>query len=209
MRRPTPLHVWSRWTDRLSALRTAWPGCSPVVHIAARCPQQTGCPGAPRLPHGLMVLSTTREGPPMSAERAVPATAPTPPPTPSQSPSPTPRPMRSSHAGTASNEDDAEHRNEVHLRGRLSGSVEIREVPSGDRVAVWRIVIPRPVRRGQRAGVDTIDCESFRPAIIRRAEHWPDGSSIELDGALRRRFWQTPGGPRSRYVVDVQSARKA
>ena len=99
-------------------------------------------------------------------------------------------------------------RNEVLLVGRLSGAVDIRELPSGDQVAVWRLVVARPERQEGRAGVDTIDCESYRRAIIRAAQRWPDGVMLEVSGALRRRFWQSPAGARSRYAVDIASARR-
>lgn len=96
--------------------------------------------------------------------------------------------------------------NEVRLRGRLSGTPEVRTLPSGDEVVVWRLVVPRSADGG--SGVDTIDCEGFSRAIIRYAGGWPENVHLEVDGALRRRFWQTPGGARSRYVVDVRAARR-
>jgi len=37
---------------------------------------------------------------------------------------------------------------------------------------------------------------------------WRAGDIIEIDGALRRRFWRTPGGPVSRYEVEVRKARR-
>ncbi|WP_153504712.1 single-stranded DNA-binding protein [Cumulibacter manganitolerans] len=95
--------------------------------------------------------------------------------------------------------------NEVRLRGRLSGTPEVRTLPSGDQVAVWRLVVPRSADGG---AVDTIDCEGYSRAVIRLAGGWPENVQLEVDGALRRRFWQTPGGARSRYVVDVRAARR-
>lgn len=107
----------------------------------------------------------------------------------------------------SSRKQAAEPRNEVRLCGRLSGRVEVRTLPSGDDVAVWRLVVTRTgVRVG---GVDTIDCESYAPRVIRTAARWPDGEIVAVDGSLRRRFWQTPGGAQSRYSVDVSAARRA
>lgn len=97
--------------------------------------------------------------------------------------------------------------NEVQLRGRLSAAAEIKSLPSGDEVATWRLVIPRDADGG--SAVDTIDCESYSRQLIRLAAKWPAGELIELEGALRRRFWQSPTGARSRYAVDVRSARRA
>lgn len=100
-------------------------------------------------------------------------------------------------------------RNEVALVGRLSGDVEIRTVPSGDEVASWRLVVRRPAGQSHPgATVDTIDCESFTKGVLRRSQTWTAGLRMEVEGTLRRRFWQTPAGARSRYVVDVSAARK-
>lgn len=98
-------------------------------------------------------------------------------------------------------------RNEVYLRGRLSTLAEIRQLPSGDEVAVWRLVVPR--EDGGRGTVDTIDCEGYSRQVRRLAAGWPAGVILEIEGALRRRFWQSPAGARSRYVVDVRAARRA
>ncbi|GAB3301298.1 single-stranded DNA-binding protein [Epidermidibacterium keratini] len=99
--------------------------------------------------------------------------------------------------------------NAIALRGRLSGEVEFREIPSGSTVAVWRLVVRRTTRDlNSSVTVDTIDCESFSKQVMRSAGRWSDGDRVEVEGALRRRFWQTPAGARSRYVVDVRAARK-
>ena len=96
--------------------------------------------------------------------------------------------------------------NEVRLCGRLSASAEIRGLPSGDEVAVWRLIVERP---GVTSGaVDTIDCETYSRRLLRAAAGWKAGAALEVDGALRRRFWKTPTGVRSRYVVDVRAARR-
>ncbi|WP_106847749.1 single-stranded DNA-binding protein [Blastococcus sp. Marseille-P5729] len=98
-------------------------------------------------------------------------------------------------------------RNHVYLCGRLSAQADIRQLPSGDEVAVWRLVVPRD--DGSRAAVDTIDCEGYTRQVRRLAARWPAGVVLEVEGALRRRFWQSPAGARSRYVVDVRAVRRA
>lgn len=105
--------------------------------------------------------------------------------------------------------EDADDHNLVALRGRLSGDVEVREIPSGSTVVVWRLVVRRTARDPHSSvTVDTIDCQSFSKQIMRNAVRWAEGERIEVEGSLRRRFWQTPAGARSRYVVDVRAARK-
>lgn len=113
--------------------------------------------------------------------------------------------------------------NEVHLLGRLAGQPVRRELPSGDVMVSFRLVVPRPrssrssrsAGRGGGAGssrsptVDTIDCVTFRRDIQRRVERMPDGVRIEVRGALRRRFWRAGGGAVSRSEVEVVQVRRA
>ena len=97
-------------------------------------------------------------------------------------------------------------RNEVRLRGRLPEVPVIRTLPSGDEVAVWRLVVRRVDETS--TPVDTIDCEGYARKIVRNAARWPPGVIVEVEGSLRRRFCETPGGARSRYTVEVAAARR-
>jgi single-strand DNA-binding protein len=59
--------------------------------------------------------------------------------------------------------------NEVLLTGRVSGEPQERELPSGDRVVQFRVVVrratPRPAAEGSRASVDTIDVSCWTKAL--------------------------------------------
>lgn len=108
---------------------------------------------------------------------------------------------------------DSTARNEVLLVGRLAAEPQDRELPSGDRLTALRLVVDRPdrperagVRRG--AGVDTIDCVVRGGAALRAAPTWGAGDVLELQGALRRRFFRTPSGVASRYEVEVVRGRR-
>jgi len=101
--------------------------------------------------------------------------------------------------------------NDVHLRGRLSAAPEQRELPSGDVVVVFRLVVDRPPRSSttvSAARVDTLDCAVFRADVRRRSASWGPGDVIDLRGSLRRRFFRTGGGPASRYEVEVLAASR-
>jgi single-strand DNA-binding protein len=103
--------------------------------------------------------------------------------------------------------------NDVRLVGVLAAAPEQRELPSGDLLVVFRVVVRRPDsadRRGGRAGpsVDTIDCAAWRGDVRRVVSTWGAGDVIEVRGALRRRFWRGPHGPASRCEVDVSKARR-
>lgn len=97
--------------------------------------------------------------------------------------------------------------NEVVVGGRISGSPEERELPSGDTVVQLRLVVPRPgsrVRAGRGgATVDTIDVACWTKALQRRAVRLKPGDVVTVRGALRRRFWRSPAGPASRYEVEA------
>lgn len=99
------------------------------------------------------------------------------------------------------------HENAVHLVGRLAAPPETRAMPSGDQAVTWRLVVDRlvPDRRGR---VDTVACVAWAAGPRRAALRWQAGDVVEIDGALRRRFWRTPGGPVSRYEVEVGKARR-
>lgn len=100
-----------------------------------------------------------------------------------------------------------EHTNAVHLVGRLAAAAEVREMPSGDQAVVWRLVVDRPTPDA-RGKVDTLACVAWQAGPRRSALSWHAGDTVEIDGALRRRFWRTPGGPASRYEVEVLKARR-
>jgi single-strand DNA-binding protein len=99
------------------------------------------------------------------------------------------------------------HVNEVHLVGRLAGEPRRRELPSGDVLVTFRVVVSRaPARRGTRTGaptVDTLDCVAWRADVQRSVERATEGDLVELHGSLRRRFWRAAAGAVSRSEVEV------
>jgi single-strand DNA-binding protein len=105
------------------------------------------------------------------------------------------------------------HSNEVHLVGRLAAAPVSRDLPSGDLVMTFRVVVARQrASRGpaaRSATVDTIDCAAWTKAAQRSLRSWDPGDIVEVRGALRRRFWRSPHGPSSRSEVEVTTARRA
>jgi single-strand DNA-binding protein len=108
-------------------------------------------------------------------------------------------------------------RNEVVLCGRLAAPAEERELPSGDRIAMLRVVVPRgdPPRHRRaaegprRATVDTIDVVCWSAATRRTAMRLRADEQVEVEGALRRRFFGGAGGRQSRYEVEAKGLRRA
>ena len=107
-------------------------------------------------------------------------------------------------------EDPVSHVNEVRLVGRLAAAAEQRELPSGDALLVFRLVVARVGGGGKAPGpaVDTFGCVAWRGDVQRTVVSWAAGDVVEVSGALRRRFWRGPAGPASRCEVEVRRARR-
>ena len=119
----------------------------------------------------------------------------------------------STEPAAAPDVDPLRARNEVLLVGRVSGTPEQRELPSGDSIVAWRIVVARiPIRprpEGVRAAtVDTFDCVAWTAGLRRTARGLADGDVVELEGALRRRFWRAGAGAASRCELEVSRVRR-
>lgn len=99
--------------------------------------------------------------------------------------------------------------NSVHLVGRVTAPGEPRELPSGDTVHTLRVVVPREAHRGQeRAAVDAIDVACWTAAARRGAARLVVDDHVEVEGALRRRFFRTGTGVASRYEVEARRLRR-
>lgn len=95
--------------------------------------------------------------------------------------------------------------NRVQLRGRLSRPPEEKVLPSGDTVWSFRVVVPR--EDGGRPGVDWVDCAVWSGRLRRSVTTWAEGDVVEVQGALRRRFFRIGGNPVSRVEVEATSGR--
>ena len=89
--------------------------------------------------------------------------------------------------------------NDLLLRGRVSAPSTMKELPSGDKVVEFRLI----VSRSERGGVDTLDIAAWsskarKIALSLKADEW-----IEITGAVHRRFWQCPSGVASRWQVEA------
>jgi single-strand DNA-binding protein len=97
--------------------------------------------------------------------------------------------------------------NEVRLVGRVSQQPEERQLPSGDVVWTFRVVVPRAGAGRRRAQVDALDCAAWSPRARRSVAAWSVDDVVEVSGALRRRFFRTAGGAASRFEVEMTRGR--
>lgn len=89
--------------------------------------------------------------------------------------------------------------NDVLLRGRVSAEAVEKELPSGDKVSEFRIVITR----SEREGVDAIDVATWTAGLRKRSLSLKRDEWVEISGSIRRRFWQSPQGLASRWQVEA------
>ena len=89
--------------------------------------------------------------------------------------------------------------NDLLLRGRISAAALEKELPSGDKVVEFRLIVSRE----RRDGVYTLDigawsAKSRRMALSLKPDEW-----VEVSGAVHRRFWTGAGGLASRWQVEA------
>ena len=89
--------------------------------------------------------------------------------------------------------------NDCLLRGRVSAAATDRELPSGEHVVEFRLIITRQ----EREGVDTLDIAAWSAKTRRTALGLKPGEWVEVSGSVNRRFWQGPAGLASRWQIQA------
>jgi single-strand DNA-binding protein len=94
--------------------------------------------------------------------------------------------------------------NDLLLRGRVSAPAIEKELPSGDKLVEFRLIVSRE----KGAGVDTLDiaawsAKSRRSAMSLKSDEW-----IEVSGSIHRRFWKAASGLASRWQVEAFEIRR-
>ncbi len=97
--------------------------------------------------------------------------------------------------------------NSVRLVGRLSGEVGERTLPSGSVLTSFRVVIDRPADHDSGQRVDALECTTWAARVRRSARTWCKDDVVEVEGAVRRRFYATATGRASRVEIEVSAAR--
>ena len=89
--------------------------------------------------------------------------------------------------------------NDVLLRGRVSAIAVEKELPSGDKVVEFSIVIAR----SDELGLDTIDISAWSSKLRRSASSLKSEEWVEVSGSIKRRFWRGATGLASRWQIDA------
>ena len=89
--------------------------------------------------------------------------------------------------------------NELMLRGRVSAAAIEKELPSGDKVVEFRLI----VTRAKQTGVDTLDIAAWSAKSRRTALSLTPDEWIQVSGSVHRRFWTSPTGLASRWQVEA------
>ncbi|MFC4010241.1 single-stranded DNA-binding protein [Nonomuraea purpurea] len=98
-------------------------------------------------------------------------------------------------------------RNEVLLVGRLSGTVEEFDLPSGDTATKWRIIVRRRQHRRGATMTDSIPCVTFDPETAAMVRILKPREYMEVTGAFRCRVFGPSAAKIWRYEVEVSSAK--
>jgi single-strand DNA-binding protein len=108
-------------------------------------------------------------------------------------------------------ESGPEARNCVSLAGRVSSAPVERELPSGSQVVTFRLVMPREqtaMTAKSKQVSDWVDCAAWNGRARRTVGAWQVDDRVEIEGALRRRFFRGADGASSRVEVEVLTARR-
>lgn len=98
--------------------------------------------------------------------------------------------------------------NDVHLVGVVPADPEERVLPSGDVIWTFRVAVRRDRPDGAgRAVTDSLECVAWGGRVRRSVASWRPGDVVEVEGALRRRFFRTAAGVGSRVEVEVSAGR--
>ncbi len=98
----------------------------------------------------------------------------------------------------------------VTLRGRVSSAPIERELPSGDVIVTLRVVLVRdksPMTSKSKQSSDWVDCVAWGGRVKRNVARWQVGDVVEIEGALRRRFFRMDSRTSTRVEVEVLGGR--
>lgn len=109
-------------------------------------------------------------------------------------------------------------RNEIRLVGRLSADADVKDLPSGDVLVLLKLVVSRPdnarvdslpvvVGPGPQQGTRRDDGQPTRRSVD-LATRLVEDDRVQVEGWLKRHFWDAGGVRRSRLQVVATELRR-
>ena len=104
--------------------------------------------------------------------------------------------------------------NEVVLVGRMAREAQEKELPSGDVLVLFSVIVDRPASRrpvpegGRVVTSDTLDCVAWSAGTRRTAAGLVTDDVVRVEGVLQRRFWRSPTGPTSKCEIEVGQVKR-
>ena len=99
-----------------------------------------------------------------------------------------------------------DHRNEVYLVGEVITVPELRTFADGTEVVTFRLDVraeaeSRPIR-------DSFDITIINARTRKAALGWDVGATVEIEGAVRRKFHRVGAGSRAFVVIEATRAKR-
>ncbi len=101
--------------------------------------------------------------------------------------------------------------NRVTLRGRVTAEPAERTLPSGAVIVAVRLSMTRErtaMTAGSKATSDWVDCVGWSGRVRRAMRSWHAGDTVEVSGALRRRFFRTSAAATSIVEIEAQAVSR-
>ena len=101
----------------------------------------------------------------------------------------------------------ARARNDVVLCGRVAAPADERELPSGDTIVTARLIVDRDAAAHGPVVSSASTPSTAWPGLRASSaamRGWEQGERVEIEGAIRRRFFRGATGPVSRVEVEIR-----
>ena len=93
--------------------------------------------------------------------------------------------------------------NKVILMGRLTGSPELKQTPSGVPVTSFSLAVDRKYSKGENKQVDFITVVAWQQTAEFICKYFAKGQAMLLCGELQTRSWKDQNG-NNRYATEVR-----
>ena len=93
--------------------------------------------------------------------------------------------------------------NKIIIGGRLTRDPELKTTSTGVSVCNFSVAVGRKAARDEERITDFFDCVAWRGTAETVARYFKKGSSIVVDGSVRKRTWESKDG-KEHSAIEVQ-----